>query len=79
MHEFADLSRRTSGLIVTKPKGETTFVVRPVFGGADRPNAILGILYQHNDTEKHCQLKESGVDPRVVDTTCQVTRVDVSA
>ena len=42
----------------------TTFYVRAVWGGADRPNAILGLVWQHPLTEKHCMIKKtSGLDP----------------
>ena len=44
----------------------TQFIVMPVWGGADRPNHILGIFYQHARTGYHCQLAVRGVDPRDV-------------
>ena len=41
-----------------------TFYLRAVWGGADRPNAILGLVWQHSLTEKHCMIKKkSGLAP----------------
>ena len=35
-----------------------TFYLRAVWGGADRPNDILGLVWQHSLTEKHCMIKK---------------------
>ena len=85
MREFAGLGHRNrlvasdtrpSGLIVTMPLYQTQMVVMPVFGGAGRRNHLLGILYQHSETQRHVQLQECGVDPSVVDPSCPVTRAE---
>ena len=76
VREFAGNGSHTrpSELVVTMPLYQTQFVVMPVFGGAGRTNDLLGILYQHSETQRHVQLKECGVDPSVVDPSCPVTR-----
>jgi hypothetical protein len=55
-----------SEIVVTKGQYGTQLIVMPVWGGADRPNHILGIFYQHARTRYHCQLAVRGVDPREV-------------
>ena len=55
-----------SDSVVTMAMYGTQFIVMPVWGGADRPNHILGIFYQHARTGYHCQLADRGVDPRAV-------------
>ena len=55
-----------SDSVVTMGQYGTQFIVMPVWGGADRPNHILGIFYQHARTSFHCQLAVRGVDPREV-------------
>ena len=77
IRQCADPAQFTSGLIVTSPMYKTQFIVRPVFGGADRPNAILGIIYQHHETEKHCQCMECGVHPNAVHGQAQLQRFDL--
>ena len=72
LREFADYEKRTAALVVTAPIHQTQFVARPVFGGEDRPNAILGIIYNHFETETHCQLMERDVHPKDVHS-CQAT------
>ena len=39
-----------------------TFYLRAVWGGADRPNAILGLVWQHSLTEKHCMAQRRNQD-----------------
>ena len=55
-----------SDSVVTMGQYGTQFIVMPVWGGADRPNHILGIFYKHARTSYHCQLAVRGVDPREV-------------
>ena len=76
---FADPAQRTAGLVVTAPNHQTQFIVRPVWGGDDRPNAILGIIYNHCDTETHCQLMESGVHPKEVHSCQGMLTINVEA
>ena len=60
---FADHSNRTSGFVFHGRHG-TGFVVKPVYGcEVSRPNAILGVVYHHLNTDKHCELMTRGVDP----------------
>ena len=65
-----------SDSVVTMPNG-TQFIAMPVWGGADRPNHILGIFYQHARTDDHCQLAMRGVDPREVHSDGPVFGFDV--
>jgi hypothetical protein len=67
MMHFADAARKTSGYILHLSPYNTPFVVMPVWGGVDRPNAILGLFYQHKATAEHARLMSNGVDPRFVD------------
>ena len=61
--EFADLSKRTSGLVMHLPS-DTLVVVEPVWAGPKKSKRILGILYQHAKTKEHCNLMSHGVHPR---------------
>ena len=80
VREFAgNVHASRHGLIATMPLYQTQFVVMPVFGGAGRRNHLLGILYQHSETQRHVQLKECGVDPSDVDPSCPVTLTEVLA
>ena len=74
--DFADDSKSTSGYIVDGTHG-TQFVVRPVWGCQNRAEEILGVLYQHRETERHCQLMERGVDPRQIDNDFPALSFDV--
>jgi hypothetical protein len=62
--EFANLAKRTSGLVMHLPSG-TLVVVEPVWAGPRRYNHILGILYQHSHTKQHCNMMGQGVHPRL--------------
>ena len=48
-------SMRTRGLVVQQRYG-TKFVVYPVWGTGDRCMHILGVFYEHWNTEAHCKL-----------------------
>ena len=61
-----EYSKRTRGFIVQQPAG-TKFVVYPVWGTGDRRRHILGVFYQHWNTENHCKLMGRGVNPMMVD------------
>ena len=63
--EFADLSKRTSGLVMHLPS-DTLVVVEPVWAGPNKSKHILGILYQHAKTKEHSKLMSHGVHPRLV-------------
>ena len=73
---FADGKKGVSGYILTLPPHDTPFVVMPLWGGVDRPEAILGVFYQHKATEELCSLMLRGVDPRGVDTKARALQVD---
>ena len=81
VHEFAqsterpDPNERTRGLIVVQPAG-TEFVVYPMWGTGDRCKHILGVFYQHMNTENHCKLMSKGVHPMMVDQSFPVQIVD---
>ena len=74
--DFVDHGKDTSGYIVSLPHNDTQFVVMPLWGGVDRPDDILGVIYQHKATEEHCSLMLRGVDPRWVDTKFNALKVD---
>jgi hypothetical protein len=78
MDDFADFGQRTSGYHVRGRHG-TPLVVMPVWGGQDRPNAILGVMYQHKATEDACRMKERGVDIRQFHNDCPVFSFDFGA
>ena len=77
--DFADHGTRTSGYIVPLQPHGTEFVVMPVWGGVDRPDHILGVIYQHRATERHCHFMSRGVDPRGVDTQINAFMFDLQA
>ena len=71
---------RPAGLIVTMPLYQTQFVAMPVLGGGERRNHLLGILYQHIETQRHVRLQAAGADPRAwTQPGLTVTRIDVFA
>ena len=63
----------------------TAMVVTPVYKDplvVNTPDGnkginILGVLYQHSNTHKQCNLKFGGVDPTQVDFACPVGFIDV--
>ena len=62
MQTFAD--NHAIDNIGCQMRSGNTFYLRAVWGGADRPNAILGLVWQHSLTEKHCMIKKkSGLAP----------------
>ena len=75
--DCADYGQETSGYIVPLQPNDTQFVVMPVWGGVDRPDHILGVIYQHRATERHCHLMERGVDPRDVDPNINELTIDL--
>ena len=77
MKDFADHGKRTSGYIVTLPPNGTPFVVMPLWGGVDRPEAILGVFYQHKATEEQCSLMSKGIEPSSLDTKTVALQVDI--
>lgn len=66
VNQFANLILGISNMSMRLPGG-TEVDCRPVWGGGDRSNHILGIFYQHSATEHHCLLKTRGVDAMQVD------------
>ena len=77
--DFADRGKEASGYIVSLPPNDTQFVVMPVWGGVDRPDAILGVIYQHKATEEQCNFFLREVDPRGVDTKLKAFKFDLQA
>ena len=69
-------SMRTRAIVVQKPAG-TRFVVHPVWGTGDRDKDILGVIYQHWDIEKVCNLLARGMNPMMVDFDHPVQIVDM--
>ena len=62
MQTFAD--NQAIDNIGCEMRSGNTFYLRAVWGGADRPNAILGLVWQHSLTEKHCMIKKhTGLAP----------------
>ena len=63
MHCFADRSKCLDNLGCEMKQGNV-FHVRAVWGGSDRPEDIIGLVWQHSITEKHCWIKTNkGLDP----------------
>ena len=77
MKDFADHGKQTSGYIVTLQPNGTPFVVMPLWGGEDRPEAILGVFYQHKATEEQCSLRSMGIEPSRLDTKAVALQVDI--
>ena len=77
--DFGQSGQETSGYTVSLQPNDTQFVVMPVWGGVDRPDHILGVIYQHRATERHCHFMERGVDPRGVDTQINAFTFDLQA
>ena len=73
--DSADHGQESSGYTVSLQPSDTQFVVMQVWGGVDRPDHILGVIYQHRATGDHCNFMLRGVDPRGVDTQHQCIHV----
>ena len=69
--EFANLAKRTSGLVMHLPS-DILVVVEPVWAGPRRSKHILGILYQHAKTTEHCNMMGHGVHPRLAHNNWQL-------
>ena len=74
---FADPARFCAGYYMNLLPHGTPFVVLPVWGGVDRANEILGVLYQHKTTAEHCRMMQQGVDPRIVDVNVPIFQVEL--
>ena len=60
------IAENKTRVAVNAPKYGTPFVAMPVLGGEARARVVVGLFYQHKETEYHCNLKLRGVDPRGV-------------
>ena len=66
-----------SEIDVCMPQYGTQFVVRLVWGGGERSNTILGILYEHIHTATHCDFFANGRDPCEIDNAFPVWRLHI--
>ena len=66
LHFFHD-NPRAAHVSIPMTNG-TEFYVRPVFGGQGRLNDMLGLVFNHRDTEAHCMVKgKYKLNPLTVD------------
>ena len=66
-----------SEIDVCMPPYGTQFVVRLVWGGGERSNTILGLVYEHIHTATHCDFVANGRDPCEFDNAFPVWRLHI--